>query len=228
MDLPLLVRISSSPVLLLLTLVLATLLCHALFLWLFPLGEVNWKRVDYIWLFAATLGVLASSGKAARFIAENQLENFQEPVTITSYDLLRADIKSGVAGLECVVLRRSAESPPDFEERVKEQQAMCEQYKKLDAQMPKSIEPPFKPVKELGFVPLTGNPEYVSAPFEVVNRDAEEYERNREMYDEITEKTKSSKWENAYLAMGPLLLAVAVALRITKTTGEIQNARRRP
>jgi hypothetical protein len=225
-DVPLLVRISSSPVLLLLTLVVVTLACHALLLWLFPLGEVNWKRVDYIWLFAACLGVLASSGKAARFIAENQLENFQEPVTITSYEFLRADIKSGLEGSECVPLRRSADSPPDFEERVKEQKTMCEQYKKLDAQMPKTVEPPFKPIKELGFVPLAGNPEYVAAPFEVVNRDAEEYERNREMYEEITEKTKSSKWENAYLAMGPLLLAIAVALRITKTTGEIRNAKR--
>jgi hypothetical protein len=226
-DIPLLLRISSSPLLLLLTLVLVTLACHALFLWWFPLGEVNWKRIDYLWLFAAVVGVLASSGKAARLIAENQLKNFQEPVTLTAYEFLRTDIKSAAEGSACGVLRRAADSPPDFEERQKEQRAMCDQYKKLDAQMPHSVEPPFKPLEELGFVPLTGNPEYVTALFEVTNRDAEEYERNRETYDEITEKTRSSKWENAHLAMGPLLLAVAMALRITKTTGEIRNARRK-
>jgi hypothetical protein len=225
-DLPFLVRISSSPVLLLLTLVVVTLVCHALFLWWFPLGDVTWKRLDYIWLFAASLGVLASSGRAARFIAENQLKDFQEPITITSYEFLRADIKSGAENSACVIARRSADSPRDFDERVKEEQAMCAQYKKLNAQMPNSVEPPFQPLKQLGFVPLAGNPEYVAAPFEVVNRDAEEYERNRETYDEITQRTKSSKWENAYLAMGPLLVALAVALRITKTTGEIQIARR--
>jgi len=227
-DLPLLVRISSSPVLLLFTLVLATLACHALFLWIFPLGEVTWKRVDYVWLFAAALGVLASSGKAARFIAENQLKNFQEPATISSYEFLRADIKSGAEGSVCVALHRSADSPTDFDDRAKERQLICEQYKKLDAQMPESVEPPFKSLKELGFVPLTGNPQYVTASFDLANRDVEEYELNRKMYDEISERTKSSKWENAYLAMGPLLLAVAVALRITKTSGEIRNAKRKP
>ena len=228
MDLPLLVRISSSPLLLLLTLVLVTVACHALFIWFFPLKEVNWKRLDYVWMFAAVLGVLASSGKAARFIAENQLNNFQEPATITSYEFLRADIKSGAEGPACAVLHRSGDSFPDFDERVKEQQSICEQYKKFDAQMPESVGPPFKPLKDLGFVPFTGNPQYVAASFDIANRDAEEYERNRETYDEIAEKTKSSKWENAYLAMGPLLLAVAVALRITRTSGEIRTAKRQP
>ena len=228
MDLPVLVRISSSPVLLVLTLVVMTLLCHVLFVWLFPLEDVTWKRLDYLWMFAAALGVLASSGKAARFIAENQLKNFQEPITITSYELLRGDIRSGADGSACTMFHRSADSPPDFGERVKEQQLLCERYKKLDAEMPESVEPPFKPLKELGFVPLTGNPQYVTASFDVANRDAAEYEHNREQYAEIAEKTKSSKWENAYLAMGPLLLAVAVALRITKTSGEIRNAKRKP
>jgi hypothetical protein len=126
-------------------------------------------------LFAAALGVLASSGKAARSIAENQLKNFQEPAAITSYEFLRADIKSGAEGSACVALHRSADSPPDFDERAKERQLMCEQYKKLGARMPESVEPPFKSLKELGFVPLTGDPQYVTAQFDVANRDAEEY-----------------------------------------------------
>lgn len=107
-------------------------------------------------------------------------------------------------------------------------QLICEHYKKLDAEMPPSVEPPFKPLRELGFVPLRGDPQYVTASFDVANRDAAEYEHNRKQYDEITAKTESSRWENAYLAMGPLLLAVAVALRITKTSGEIRNAKRKP
>jgi len=224
MELPVLVRISSSPPFLFLTLAVLTLLFHIGFVWVKTLRDVTWKHVDYIWLFAAVVGLLVSSGKAARFIASNQLD-MQEPVVSTSYDFLRAAIKNGVTGSACWPRVRGENSPKNFDEIDESRRVICEQYKKLDAQMPDSVEPPFRPLADLGFVPITGDETYWKNETEAVRSEAFTYEKDLAKYSELVVRKHSSQWEDAYIAMGPLLLAFAVAIRITKASGEIRNAK---
>jgi hypothetical protein len=44
----------------------------------------------------------------------------------------------------------------------------------------------------------------------------------------MVENAASSEWETIYIAMGSLLLALAIAIRLTKTSGEIQNEKKTP
>jgi len=123
--------------------------------------------------------------------------------------------------------QRSPDSPPDFDQRLKQEQLVCDQYKKLDAQMPDSVEPPFKPLEELGFTQVKADTRYVMAPIDIANSDAVRYEHDRVKCAALSAKSRSSDLENTYIAIGPLLLAIAVALRVTKTSGEISNAKKR-
>lgn len=224
----LMMRLSSSPWLLFLTLLGLTLMLHILFVWLRPLNDVTLKYVDYIWLFAAAIGVLAASAKGGRFIAENQLR-YQEPATQNSYDSLRSDIRL-FRDIECLPRERSQFSPPDFDGILRSLQQMCQQYKKLDAEMPASVQAPFHPLSELNFHPPIEDPkylQYVKYDIDRLGQDAASYEKNLALYQQLIKDKNASTWEDAYTATGPLLLAFAVAVRIMKTSGEIMNAKRR-
>jgi hypothetical protein len=224
MELPLLVRISSSPLWLLLTLVGLTVLLHFFFVWKWQLKDVMWKYADYVWLFVAALGGLAASGKAGQFIAANVLDGTVQPKTEMSYKMLRGDIKTG-ALMACMPLRRGPESPANFDEIYRAQQDICQQYKKLDAEMPDSIKEPFPPLEKLNFHPINGDERYVKTEIEMANRSAATYGQDVAEYTQLTQKKKSSDAEDFFIAMGPLLLAFAVAVRITKSSGEIKNAK---
>ncbi|MCU1241148.1 MAG: hypothetical protein JWO71_1874 [Candidatus Acidoferrum typicum] len=72
----LIMRISSSPLVLFLTLLAMTLILHVVFVWLWPLRDVTLKYVDYVWLSVAAIGAFAASAKGGQFIAANQLNRF--------------------------------------------------------------------------------------------------------------------------------------------------------
>jgi hypothetical protein len=223
-DLPLLVRISSSPLWLLLALVGLTLLLHIGFVWVFQLKDVTWKYADYVWLFVAALGVLAASGRAGQFIATNVLNSMIEPRTEMSYKMLRSEIRIG-RQIACVPRHKTSESPANFDEMYRAQQDACQQYIKLDAEMPDSIKEPFPPLDKLNFHPITGDKQFVKTEMEIANKSAAVYEQDLAEYTKVTEKKNSSDAEDFYIAMGPLLLALAIAVRVTKTSGEIKNAK---
>jgi hypothetical protein len=175
-------------------------------------------------LFVAALGGLAASGKAGQFVATNILDNTIGPRTENSYKILRDEIKTGVQ-IACMPRQRGPESPANFDEIYRAQQDTCQQYKKLDAEMPDSIKEPYPPLEELNFHPITGDKRLVKTEMEIANSSAADYEHDLAEYTKLTEKKKSSDAENSFIAMGPLLLAFAIAVRVTKTFGEIKNAK---
>jgi hypothetical protein len=221
MQIPLLVRISSSPLLLLLTLVGFTAVLHLVFVLIWPLKNITWKYADYVWLLVAAIGVLATGAKAGQFFASSQLR-MQEPVTNNSYNFLRGDIKV-VKEIACAKHERGPFSPKDYGDIVKAQQLVCAQYEKLDSEMPISVKAPFRPLADLGFHPITGDEKYTKYEIERPRGDAARYEQDVATYNEMVEKAGSSGWETMNMAIGPLFLALAIAIRLTKTSGEIKN-----
>src|ERR1700720_3510710 len=119
----LIMRISSSPLVLFLTLLAMTLILHVVFVWLWPLRDVTLKYVDYVWLSVAAIGAFAASAKGAVYRGESAQQ--------ISYDFLRRDIKTFM-NVAC--------SPRDFNDIQQALQQMCKQYKNFDAQIPASVQ----------------------------------------------------------------------------------------
>lgn len=105
---------------------------------------------------------------------------------------------------------------------------MCAQYEKLDSEMPISVKLPFPPLSELGFKPITGDERHTKYEIERLDDDAARYSQSVASYKELTEKKDLTEWETTYIAIGPLFLAIAIAIRLTKTSGEIRNEKKAP
>ena len=204
-----------------------------IFVRIFPLSDIAWKRVDYIWLTIALLGVLASSGRASREFTKAEIPLF-EPVTRFSFQTLRHDIESGASpGSEgCAPRIHTSFSPPDYDDIRKAQQHPCEQFRELDSELPKSPAldgTKFAALDQLKFQPLSEDElslKYERREIELLKADAAQYEKDRQIYNAMLEEERNQEVSPLILmdlGIGPLLVGLAVAIRLTKTAGEIRN-----
>lgn len=233
MHLSRIVQLSSSPPWLLLTVIVLTGILWLIFVRVFPLSDIAWKRVDYIWLSIALLGVLASSGRASHEFTKAEIP-LLEPVTYFSFQTLRHDIEYGASpGSEgCAPRIHTSFSPPDYDDIRKAQQHLCEQFRKLDSDVPKSLAlagTKFPALDQLKFQPLSEDElclKYEKREIERLKADAARYEKDRQIYNAKLEEERNQEDSPLILmdlGIGPLLVGLAIAIRLTKTAGEIRN-----
>lgn len=199
------------------------ILLHLLLITWLKLDDIAWKKVDYIWLAAAALGLLGASTQADRFVSEGILASHERPRIASLYKSLRATLADPSS--VCLPRTRSAYSPPNFDEIVAEQQALCKRSAEIAARMPESFANHYPPLEETGYEPLGIMGKYEPDFVRAVARIAEEYRQQQRRYTDLVDATKTSTLESFVIILGPLLISFALALRITKVTGEIRNAR---
>jgi hypothetical protein len=220
----LLLEISLTPVYLLGVFLLLLLAFDLVLVRLLKLCDLAWKRVDYVWLLVALLGVLSVSSHGDRELSASLLEMQKRP-TEFSYKTLRDYLIEG--GGVCFDAVRSKDSPPYFDAMTAEERALCKQSREIAAAMPSSLPADGPPLETMGYKTFGQGAKYESQFVATVGQYAKEYSDNQLQYARLASHAKESTGDQIYQFLGPLLLALAVALRMTKVTGEIVNAKRR-
>jgi hypothetical protein len=222
---PFLVRLSSNPSYLFLFFLLLLVLFHLVFVKLIPLSDKTWKRVAYLWFGAAALGLIGTSSQAGRFVGSNYLKNLDaHAVLISVYVDLQNDLKWGVDGGVCTTFQASKSSDKYIDEVVSEHNRLCEDYKALLAKLPQALPDDAPSLDEMGFVMPQGQDRLVGAQLRHLKWLATRYEEIRSAYSRWKSNMEIGAFEAALVVLGPLLIAFALALRITKITGDIVNA----
>ncbi len=221
-----LVELSTNPLYLFLFFLFVLSLLHIVLIFLMKVDDVGWKKIDYIWLSATGLGLLAASAQADTFLSRVYLENSITPSTKQQYQMLRFGItevaSKGV--FACRTFTRSVASPDDFDKTVEEYRKLCEQVKVLNNTLPSKVSSPFPSLQELGYKQLEGDRNYVAWELEQLESYAQNYHDAQSRWSEFYDSSQKSGWETFFTILGPLLLSLALALRITKVSGELSNS----
>jgi hypothetical protein len=194
---------------------------HWVFLKLYPMPSIFWKRVDYFWLSMAILGLLSAVGGSREIIAKTLLE-YANARAYSSFSNLKRRAEFGSSSVYCREFIRGPGSPPveEFNRRQSESIATCEWFKavvfKLDALDPKQ-RTPLDQVKDFGQFPLAED----KWPYDSFAEGLRSYHESLSEVSNLTEASASSGFEQVIKLLGPLLLAVALALRITKVSAEV-------
>ena len=186
-------------------------------------SDVFWKKLDYVWLAAATLGIVASSAQLNRTVAQSYLERGEAARSVATYELLRRFLDGPF--WVCAPRIRTEFSPPDFDAIVQEQQELCQAAKELAMLMPATLPPNIPSLETMGYKPIGKTAKYEREFVRMLEQSAENYRIQRTQYHEVVAASKQQGWELMLALLSPLLLAFALALRITKVGGEIKNAR---
>jgi len=186
---------------------------------LWPLGKKGWKRVDYIWLSVAALGILGTAGALRRELASHFVVT-AEIRAQSSYDLARDQISNLSGPAICQTFIKSEFVLPNFEERQQESNRVCEfgrgALNKIPPKMPKESSFP-----DFGKYPDVKD-EFLKRIFTAIDQAIERYRISRSTLDGLRNDANRSPLDNNLLFLSPYLFAIALALRITKVTGELR------
>jgi hypothetical protein len=197
----------------------ATLIFHTLFIWGWKLSPVNWKRVDYFWLSMALIGLLSTVGTGRELVAKNLLEMERSRLT-SLYEHMRYQARTALSQPLCF----AAEHPSTFEaSEVARQQAsefgsQCAWFKKVSAVLDASDRPQKLAADGFGPFPAGGDQTAHAQFMETVGILNLEADR----VDSLAAEGRSKDFENFVRLFGPVLIAIALALRITKVTAEVK------
>ena len=224
-DLPFILRLATNFWLMLASFVALLIVLHILLICIFRPSKVGWKFIDYFSLVIAAVGLINLTADARVFIASNQLPIATGQVSFSLYSL-RQSLSPSANDL-CKQSIRSNVSPTNFDEIKKQYDAACEWLHGASKMLPSGDGPPFTKIDFSD----TNFPAWIDYPViltEVSNirQLFANYEAKRVFYEEVKSRLGKTEGEEFNLVLGPLLLCIAIALSITKVTGEILHERR--
>jgi hypothetical protein len=201
------------------------LIFHLLLVIWLRLGKRAWKVVDYFWLAFAALGLFGPAGQARQLVASNMISTSNWKTQISYMQVLSFVDEFSNEGPACRTFVRSQHSPPpdEFQRTQKDFDSVCHWFRDVQRKLPRPVD---NRLEEVGPSNLPPEPAVSEADLrdmlrlfhthlDVYNADAKEYAS-------ILQATKHSATEELLILTSPLLLSSALALRITKVTGEIR------
>jgi hypothetical protein len=208
-----------SPVAMFVIFAICLLAFHLVLVKLWPLGKRGWKKVDYIWLAVAGLGILGTAGAMRRQIATSFAKT-AEIRARSSYDFARYQMTSLAGPAVCLTFTKSDFSPRNLDEIQVEYNRVCEfgrgVLNKVPSEMP----------KESGFPDFGKWPEVkdgiLKEIFSEIEQAIDRYRVARNNLEALRKDAEYSSLDDNLLFLSPFLFAVALALRITKVTGELR------
>jgi len=212
--------------------IISLVILHILFVRQFPLSSVGWKQSDYIWLPMALLGIIGSVNENRAIFVEARLPWAIDQSAAALHRVIYAAEDAGTSIGICRTFVVSPESlPPEVMAKTqREFDAQCAWFKKVVAALKthatKDNRERLDVVQMIGPQPSGG---HVST--------YQQFEQSLAWYNDTVEdlaklevEAKEGSIATIFRFLGPLFIAFALALRITKVTGEIalERARQSP
>ncbi len=189
-----------------------------------PLSKVAWKKVDYVWLSLAMLGIIGGVGAARQQIAINFISLAESRITFAE-EQIKERLEFGRGPAICRTFVRSEFSPPpeEFNRIQREYDEQCNWFRTVSEKLQDTtfVKREILRLEDFGILP-SGGDEWATSNL----KDAAQWYNNAlKAYKELSKARHRSNLEFTLTVVGPFLLAIALALRITKVTGEIRLER---
>ena len=227
-EVPLPIRVATDFWSLLGILLVLVVLCHATILGLLKLDKVGLKRLDYFWLGIAAIGLIKTAGDTRAWWATSQLPSAARRLDFSIGELQSRVVQNPPRYLSTEFIRTEYSPPePEFSNVQAQYRRAWEWVKSLPPHLPVSPGPPYPKIDFAKAPPPDGITDpNVESTVQWIQRLLNEYESRRKEYEVLMTEVKRTDGEAMYLVFGPILLCLALAIRITKVTGEIRMERK--
>lgn len=217
----------TQPMLILTSLGAFVVILHALLVYAHPLSENGWRRVDYIWLAGAVLSLLGMSAEARHQWVELR-KPISEQLHLGSVDYLR-DSFLVLRIFPCHVdFGRAGPAGSDQAGTAEQYEAYCRWLTETE----QTMERLFQTRSRIDLSLFASKAAFSDLPAAAqtlprLTKIAMEYNRTLDDLNQWA-SLEASGTESLVKTVSPILLSFALALRITKVTGQIRNQERGP
>lgn len=206
--------------------VLLTIILHVVFVYWRPQSKRWWKCVDYVWLGFATLGIIGAVAEVRKSAATSQLGIYQDLASHALSDVHKhAEFLSQSPGAVCRTFTRSEYSPPaaEFQRIQQEYNEVCNWARKTVSSLPReaSTPPSILDTGSLPQRPAITEPALVDMT-DYFYHQIDSYNTLVQTVRGLATSSKRDDIEWTLVVLGPFLLATALAIRLTKVTGELR------
>jgi hypothetical protein len=194
------------------------LVFHILLIRSFPPSAVWWKKIDYIWLAMAFFGIITSVDTGRQTIGGNLLW-----IESARLDGARDFIASRLESGQSISLCRQFAPSPLFtpEELIKFQMefdAQCNWHRNIAATIKRlMIEEASIDLGKFPPYPSGGDQEH----FELLKKSISAFNGQVDTVSSLRKELVATEFEKFLRIIGPVVLAAALALRMTKVTAEV-------
>ena len=225
LEIPLLIKIASSPISIFLFLVICIVCSHFWFIRYRPIfNEIYWKKVDYFWLAFSVVGLIGLTSQVRQDWYQTELEISDLRVK-SSLESLKHRAKYAVSPAICRVFIETDFSPDNLKDIQAEYDFACEEFKVLTKEILSATHE-----RDTGFLDLyytkqkslKFSNELITETLNYLLSAYQEYLLTIDERKQIRQKTKKTDMEFILLLLSPYLLVIALTIRVTKVSAEIQ------
>jgi hypothetical protein len=197
---------------------------YVVFARLYPLRKRGWKIVDFFWLGATALGLIGTAGQVRQLVATAQI-NMLETFAETDLRGLQhaADGLAADPGAVCRTWIRTQYSPPPEESaRIARDFAnVCEYFKAVSGALKRVKAGDLVQSHHLPRQPVVPEVDLRSI-LDSFRADVERTNQTVTNLLQLRSAAKRTDIETSLIILSPLLLAIALGLRLGKVNGELR------
>ena len=207
-------------------LILLSVCFHIVLIKFIKLNQMGWKYLEYVWIFFAFLSLIAASSQSRIWIASIKMDTAYEKAQ-SQFDILRKWLGSTEpVSYICMKFIKTPLSPDNFDEIQSEHDQLCAWNKKILADLPKSIS---NDLPEIDYEklkpPILPKNKILIEFLQTVRMYSTDYQKTRNKYLDHKKAAKKTFIEEIFSFFTPIFLCIALALRVTKITAEINFLR---
>ena len=201
---------------------LALIVFHLILVKWLPLSKQDWKKVDYVWVSLALLGVMGGVGSARREFASNENSIAKSRLEFAETQV-QERLAFGHSSAICRKFVRTEYSPPqeEYDRIQRDFDEECAWFRSATERLPQTsfAKHDTLNIDDLGLpIPKGGDSFAVSS----LQQSIVWYNQAVALAKTVAQAMDRSEFEEFMAFIGTAVIAVAVALRLTKVTGEIR------
>ena len=191
-------------------------------------NSIFWKRIDYFWLVMAFVGLVGIVQKNRELMSNRFIETSQTQV-FNSYKWLLSSAEFGQSGAICRAFIRTEFSPPkeQIEKTQREFDTQCLWFKDVLSKLKSGKDTEYSNrivnPSEMMDCPKAGDEWACKSFYERLT----DYNNAVLTRDQLQAGSKLSNFEITLQIFAPFLIAIALALRVTKVTWEVKQEKQK-
>lgn len=193
---------------------------HLILVWPRNLTKKTWKKVDYLWLIVAVIGMLGLASDVRVSVASNweSIEKNRALAILDGIDFLADNPENNHF---CIKLVKKDSSPENFDE-IQNQYTLGCIWRRSLSEFWKGINQNELPeIKFDDFPEPTFDERILNETVSWLKELIVKYEKQRDVWIKTKKLTRKKDWEEMLGYYSLFFLCVALALRLTKVTGEV-------
>jgi hypothetical protein len=185
------------------------------------LSDTNWKRLEYIWIFIALLGLMTLINENKKQSIESELSKVRQEIKLdmSLVNFLLSDVQT------CTKYKKTESSPENFDLSQYDQNLVCNWSKDFIIETDSITGIPLSTLDLSSLQTLDFKTDFMHRYVKEISLYGNRVNKNIEKNIHYSAEIEKKNWDHLYKSVGVVLLIIAIAIRLALTQRNVINSK---